>query len=159
MQCAFPHVCLYVTVQVEKSSHLNILCAASGSYMATFMLMLPFYINSDYNVWRFCTAPFESTLKAGLPKGTRISARVNVCLHTVVFVYVCVCVLCLQRTEPRDISDATTVPVSCIPLKKHVDSDKPPLPPLFLLSLLSSWVWTGGDAQPQQTFITHSRGV
>ncbi len=72
---------------------------------------------------------------------------------------VCVCVLCLLRAEPRDISDATTVPVSHIPLKKHVDSDKPPLPALFVSSPTLLLGWTGGDVQPQQTFITHSQVV
>ena len=78
-----------------KSSHLNILSAVFGPYVTTFMQIQPFYINSDYNVWRFGTAPFESTLKVGLPKGTRISSCVNVCLFALAFLYACVCVLCL----------------------------------------------------------------
>lgn len=114
----------------NKSSHLNILSAVFGPYVTTFMQIKPFYINSDYNVWRFRTAPFESTLKAALPKGRRISPCVCVCVCS------CLCVSCVcSFSEPRDISDATTVPVSRIPLKKHVDSDKPPLPPLSSLFL------------------------
>lgn len=78
-----------------KSSHLNILSAVFGPYVTTFMQIQPFYINSNYNVWRFGTAPFESTLKAGLPKGARISSCVNVCLFALAFLYVCVCVSCV----------------------------------------------------------------
>lgn len=74
------------------SSHLNILSAVFGSYVTTFMQIQPFYINSDYNVWRFCTAPFESTLKAGVPRGARISSCVNVCLFALAFLCVCLCV-------------------------------------------------------------------
>lgn len=46
-------------------------------------------MKSNCNVWRFGTASFESTLKAGLP--TRISSCVNVCLFTLAFLYLCVC--------------------------------------------------------------------
>lgn len=78
----------------NDSSHLNILSAVFGPYVTTFMQIQPFYINSDYNVWRFGTAPFESTFKAGLPKGAKISSCVNVCLFALAFLYVCVSCVC-----------------------------------------------------------------
>lgn len=58
----------------------------------TFMQIQPFYITSGYNVWRFGTAPLESTLKAQLPKAGRISSCVNVCLFRLACVCLCVCV-------------------------------------------------------------------
>lgn len=63
-----------------SSSHLNIVSAVFGPYVVTFMHIQPFYINSDFNVWGFGTASFESTFKAGLPKAVRISLCINVCL-------------------------------------------------------------------------------
>ena len=42
----------------------------------------------------FGTAPFESTFKAGLPKGVKISSCVNVCLFALAFLYVCVSCVC-----------------------------------------------------------------
>lgn len=91
--CMFGYVCLGLCVLGGLTSHLNILSALFCPYVTTFMQIQPLYINSDYNIWRFGTAPFESTLKAGLPKGGRISSCVNVCLFTLAIV--CVCVLCL----------------------------------------------------------------
>lgn len=82
-----------VSAGQNKSSHLNILSAVFGPHVTTFMQILPFYINSNYNVWRFGTASFESTLKALFPKGTRISSCVNVFVRACISVFVCV--LCL----------------------------------------------------------------
>lgn len=90
MVCVTIAVCLCVCVRLTS---LGIsFSAVFGPYVTTFMQIRPSYINSNHNVWRFHTAPFESTLKAGLPKGTRISSCVNVCLFTLAFVCVsCVC--------------------------------------------------------------------
>lgn len=73
----------------NKSSHLNILSAVFGSYVTTFMQIQPFYMTIMYG--EFGTAPFEGTLKVGLPKGVRVSSCVNVRLFALAFLYVCVC--------------------------------------------------------------------
>lgn len=87
--CVIIAVCLCVCVRLTS---LGIFFSAVfGPYVTTFMQIQPLYINSNHNVWKFHTAPFESTLKAGLPKGTRISSCVNVCLFTLAFVCLCVC--------------------------------------------------------------------
>lgn len=88
---------------------VRVACVSNGhECQATWIFSLPgpvpmwlhlckyclFYIKSNYNAWRFGTASFESTLKAGLPKGTRISSCVNVCLFAPC-ISLFVCVLCL----------------------------------------------------------------
>lgn len=69
----------------------------SFSVLLHFMQILPFYINSEYKVWRFGTASFESTLKAGFPKGTRISSCVNVCWFLLAFLHLCTCPVFVAR--------------------------------------------------------------
>lgn len=74
----------------NKSSHFNIL-SVFGPYVTTLMQMrLPFYINSDYNVWVSAQYHLKALWKHGSPRG-RDSPCVNVCSFTL-SVCECVCV-------------------------------------------------------------------
>lgn len=103
----------------------------------------PFYINPDCNVWRFGTAAFESTLKVALPTDAQSLGVCKMCVCFAVVWGPFMCAPCLERVKPRDISNATTVPVSHIPLKNHVDSDKPLLSLLLSLPPFTLAPWDG----------------